>query len=151
MRNEYLVVDASIAVKWVIQEEGTSEALALRNRAKLIAPDLVVAECASILWKKVRRGELTQEEASLAARLLQACDLELVPTRALLNPTLQLAQQLNSPAYECMYLALAVQRDCSLVTADERLVHKMDGVKESVGDRVRGLREFMAGDDWEAS
>lgn len=43
-----LVIDASIAIKWVIEEEGTNEALALRNQA-LAAPDLLIAECANIL------------------------------------------------------------------------------------------------------
>ena len=52
-----LVVDASIAIKWVIQEAETAEALWLR-RHRLAAPDLLVAECANILWKKVRRNEL---------------------------------------------------------------------------------------------
>jgi predicted nucleic acid-binding protein len=51
-----LVIDASIAIKWVIEEEGTKEALALRNQA-LVAPDLLIAECANVLWKKVRRRE----------------------------------------------------------------------------------------------
>ena len=39
-----LVIDASIAVKWVVEEDGTPQALALRNRAKLIAPELLLAE-----------------------------------------------------------------------------------------------------------
>ena len=43
------VIDASIAVKWVVEEEGTQEALILRQRAKLLAPELLVAECANIL------------------------------------------------------------------------------------------------------
>jgi predicted nucleic acid-binding protein len=51
-----LVIDASIAIKWVVQEEGTEDALALRTRAELIAPDLIIAECANILWKKVKRA-----------------------------------------------------------------------------------------------
>jgi len=51
-----LVLDASIAIKWLVQEEGTAEALALRGTAKFIAPDLLTAKCANILWKKVRRG-----------------------------------------------------------------------------------------------
>jgi len=50
-----LVIDASVAVKWVVEENGTPEVLALRQRARLIAPELLVAECANILWKKVRR------------------------------------------------------------------------------------------------
>jgi hypothetical protein len=62
------VIDASIAVKWVVEEDRTAEALALRQRSKLIAPQLLVAECANILWKKVQREELLKEEALLAAR-----------------------------------------------------------------------------------
>jgi hypothetical protein len=68
-----LVTDASIAVKWVVEEDGTSEALTLRRRAsKLIAPEFLVAECANILCKKVQRDELFNDEALLAAQLLQA-------------------------------------------------------------------------------
>jgi predicted nucleic acid-binding protein len=51
-----LVIDASIAIKWVVEEDGTREALALRQQAKLIAPELLVAECANILWKKVQKA-----------------------------------------------------------------------------------------------
>jgi predicted nucleic acid-binding protein len=72
-----LVVDASIVVKWVVEEDGTPEALALRRDATLIAPELLIAECANILWKKVKREELSREEALFAARLLQAADIEL--------------------------------------------------------------------------
>jgi hypothetical protein len=62
------VIDGSIAIKWVAEEEGTPEALTLRQKAALIAPDLLVPECANILWKKVQRHELLVEEAPLAAR-----------------------------------------------------------------------------------
>jgi len=54
-----LIVDASIALKWGVDEVGTPEALALKRTHRLAAPDLLVAECANILWKKVRRGELS--------------------------------------------------------------------------------------------
>lgn len=81
MSGEALVIDASVAVKWLIEEDGTAEALALRGR-KLIAPDLLIAECANIFWKRVQRGELSKEEALLAARLLQAADIEFAPSRA---------------------------------------------------------------------
>ena len=73
-----LVIDASIAVKWVVEEDGTSEALTLRRRAKVIAPELLVAECANILWKKVQRDELSNDEALLAARLAAERDCRFV-------------------------------------------------------------------------
>ena len=131
------VIDASIAVKWVVEEAGTSEALALRRRASLIAPELLVAECANILWKKTRRRELTSEEAFLSARLLQAAEIELRPTRSLLEPATRLAIELDHPAYDCLYLALAIECACQFVTADERLVRKLTGSRKAL--RTRGV------------
>jgi predicted nucleic acid-binding protein len=80
-----LVIDASIAIKWVIEEDGTPAALALRGNAKLIAPDLLAAECANILWKKVGRSEISRDHALLAARLLERSEIELLPTRSLIE------------------------------------------------------------------
>ncbi len=122
-----LVIDASIAIKWVIEEEGTPQALALRRKARLLAPELLVAECANILWKKARRNELSREEALLAARLLQTAAIELVPTRSLLAAATRIAIELDHPAYDCLYLALAIENDCRFVTADERFLRKLGG------------------------
>jgi predicted nucleic acid-binding protein len=115
-----LVVDASVVVKWVVDEPGTPQALALR-RHRLYAPDLLAAECANVLLKKVRRNELTESEALFAARLLQRAAVELMPMRALLEPATRLALALDHPAYDCAYLALAESMSCDLVTADRRL------------------------------
>ena len=137
-----LVIDASIAVKWVVEEDGTPQALALRQRAKLIAPELLVAECANILWKKVRRRELSKDEAVLASRLLQAAEIELQSTRSLLEPATRIAIELDHPAYDCLYIALAVANGCQFVTADESFVRKLDQCRQkSLRDRVVSLRE----------
>lgn len=119
-----LVIDASVAVKWVVAEAGTDDALVLR-RTRLIAPDLLVAECANILWKKVRRGELTPDEASLAARLLERADIDLKPMRTLLDAASRLAVMLDHPAYDCVYLAFAEAEGCPFVTADDRLLRRV--------------------------
>jgi predicted nucleic acid-binding protein len=128
-----LVIDASIAIKWVVEEQGTSEALTLRDRFKLIAPELLVAECANILWKKTQRDELSKEEALLAAHLLERAEIELKPTRSLLGEAARIAIDLDHPAYDCLYLALAAAEDCRFVTADQRLLRKLG---------QRGRREF---------
>jgi predicted nucleic acid-binding protein len=120
-----LVIDASIAIKWVVEEDGTPQALAVRAQGRLLAPDLLVAECANVLWRKVSRGELSREQALLAARLLEASDIDLRPTRTLLATAARLAIDLDHPAYDCLYLALAIANDCRLVTADERFLRKL--------------------------
>jgi predicted nucleic acid-binding protein len=119
-----LVIDASVAIKWVIDEPGTAHALALRQH-RLGAPDLLVAECANILWKKVRRGELSDQEATTAAALLCGADILLEPMSALMEQAVQLALRLGHPAYDCFYLALAEVTDAPLVTADEALVRRV--------------------------
>ncbi len=137
-----LVIDPSIAIKWVVEEDGTADALTLRRHAKLIAPDLLTAECANVLWKKVRRDELSKDEAFLAARLLQAADVELLPTRLLLEAATRSAIEIDHPAYDCLYLALAAERGCRFVTADERFLHKLNERHgRKFGDRVIGLRQ----------
>lgn len=120
-----LVVDASIAIKWIIGEDGSTEAVELLKTAAMAAPDLLVAECANILWKKVQRTELTAAEAALCARLLQRVDIEIHPTRHLLETATQMAVELNHPAYDCVYLSLAVANGWRFVTADDRLLRKI--------------------------
>lgn len=137
-----LVIDASVAIKWVVEEDGTEFALALRQQARLLAPDLLVAECANILWKKVQRKELSPDEALLAARLIQSADMELIPSRALMEAATRLAIELDHPAYDCLYLALAIEKACRFVTADQRLVSRIRQEKRSsFRDRITGLAE----------
>ena len=126
---EHAVI-AGIAVKWVVEENGTAEALVLRQKAKLIAPELLVAEWANILWKKVQRHELLKEEALLAARLLQGVEIELLPTRSLREAATQMSIEINHPAYDCSYLAPAVDNGCRCVTADERFLRKLHQGRE---------------------
>lgn len=131
------VIDASVAIKWVIEEPGTKEALGLR-RHRLLAPDLLIPECANILWKKVRRKELSDDEAEFAARLLARADIDLEPMRALFEPAIKMACALDHPAYDCTYLALADARGCDFVTADETLSRK--ALAAGVGSRILALR-----------
>ncbi len=138
------VIDASVAVKWVIDEEGTREALALRRR-RLMAPDLLIPECANILWKKVRRGELATDEAALAARLLARADIELMPMRTCLEVATAIAIGLDHPAYDCVYIALAEAEGLPFVTADGRLLRKVrEDPSRRYATRVVGLAEVAS-------
>ncbi|MFT4182877.1 MAG: type II toxin-antitoxin system VapC family toxin [Rhizobium sp.] len=119
---ETLVVDASIAIKWVIEEDGTPLAVGLRQNHRFAAPDLLTAECASILWKKTQRNELTSGEAAMAAKLLERSNIELFGMRSLLATATEVAVSLGHPAYDCMYICLAASHNWRFVTADERLL-----------------------------
>ena len=132
-----LVIDASVAVKWVIEEEGTKQALALR-RQTLAAPDLLTAECANILWKKARRSELSEREAVFAAGLLARADIELMPMRPYLETAVRISLALDHPAYDCIYLALAEVEGLRFVTADTSLVRR---VRRRYAGQVFGLAD----------
>jgi predicted nucleic acid-binding protein len=121
-----LVVDASVAIKWVIGEEGSADAARLLAN-DLLAPELLVAECTNILWKKVRRGELTLPEAMVAAEVLASVDIELVPMMQLMDAALSLSVSLPHPAYDCFYVALAQREGSVFVTADASLCRKVAG------------------------
>jgi predicted nucleic acid-binding protein len=136
-----LVIDASIAIKWVVEEEETEAALALRNNTELIAPDLIIAECANILWKKVQRDELVESEALIAARLLQRVDVEILATRNVLEMATRLAIELGHPAYDCIYLALAIESDCRFCTADKAFVRKIRSTP--LAERVIALADLQ--------
>ena len=120
------VVDASVAIKWVITEEGTEAANRLRRSGTAFhAPDLIVPETGNILWKKLRRGELTQAEAELACGLLRLARIEIHPTGPQAILALQMAEKLEHPVYDATYLALARALDVPMVTADRRLIAKI--------------------------
>jgi hypothetical protein len=62
-----IVVDASVALKWVIEEDGSRAARELLLGELLAAPNLVIVECANVLWVKARRGQINRELASCRA------------------------------------------------------------------------------------
>lgn len=123
---DWAVVDASVAIKWVYSEELSANAIRVRSRYRLVAPDLLIAECANILWKKVRRGELADNEAIVSAAVLGQAGIEMVPMTALFTGATRLALELDHPAYDCFYIELCRSRGIPLVTADDRLIHKLE-------------------------
>ncbi len=121
-----LVVDASVVAKWFFSEEHSSSARRLLSpRRSLAAPKLIWSEVANITWKRVRRGEMNADEAAELVADLLRLPLDVAPTEGLLAPALELAIATDRTVYDCLYLALAIDRKCRLVTADERFVNAL--------------------------
>jgi predicted nucleic acid-binding protein len=119
-----LVVDASVAIKWVYAEDESDLATALLIH-ELCAPDLLTSECANILWKMAVRGDLDIDAAIRRAVALQDLTVTLEPMQSLLPAAVEMAIRLGHPAYDCFYLALASSGGCPLATADMKLVRKL--------------------------
>lgn len=113
-----MLVDASVVVKLFVDEPDSTLAIASVAGQSLIAPDLIFAELANILWKTHRRGLIgTPDPADYdIARLFD----RVVPSSSLFSAALQLSVELNHPAYDCFYLALAIAEDDVLIAADRR-------------------------------
>ena len=117
-----VTVDASVAVKWFVEEEGRSQALTLTApRLERHAPDLMLPECANVIWKKQRRGEIASAEPFIdqIARLSEVMTLH--PGAELVREAVGIALEAGHPVYDCFYIACAKLTDSVLVTADRRL------------------------------
>ena len=116
-----LVIDASIAVKFVVREAGSEAARHLLEVPDpLIAPDWLLAEAASAMWRKVKKSELLVLHAERNLNALPAFFERLHPSRELIADAFHWSFQLRHPVYDCLYLALALFEECRLVTADEK-------------------------------
>lgn len=124
-----VVVDASVAAQWVLDQEGSERAATLRAEDGLIAPSLIAAEVGSAIWKAVRRGAVKRADALIAAEIALAPFESLVPTEELRIRALVFAIELEHPIYDCFYIALAERERCALITADRRLVAAAKRVK----------------------
>jgi len=114
-----IVVDASVAVKWVLDEPGSEAAVALRDQ-ELMAPVLWLVEVANALWRKARIGDITAAQASARLSELREAPVASLPIEPLIEPALKLAVEIGQPVYDCIYLALALHHRTHVVTADRR-------------------------------
>ena len=116
-----LVVDASVAIKWVLKERESDTARRVAETAELLAPDLLWAELGNVLWRRERLGELSPEDARAMLLTLRRFPVETFSLFPLMPLSLEIAIAIRHSVDDCVYLALADREDCRLVTADERL------------------------------
>ncbi|HEX3916457.1 MAG TPA: type II toxin-antitoxin system VapC family toxin [Caulobacteraceae bacterium] len=113
-----VIVDASVAIKWVMVEDGSDAANSLVTAENLAAPELLFAECANVLWTKVRRGHLSPQLAKHALTVIDSIPIRAVPIRQHFAAALAIALELDRSAYDSLYLAVALAERATLITAD---------------------------------
>jgi predicted nucleic acid-binding protein len=129
-----IVVDANVAVKWVLTDEvDADKAAALAERCgvqaePMVAPPLLLSEVTNILRQQMRRTGLPLASARPLLVDFLAFPLVLTEPAGLYDQALQVADRYNLPAaYDAQYVALAQHLGCDLWTADQRLLDLLGG------------------------
>lgn len=122
-----IVSDASVAVKWYVAEIYTPEAEKLLDGTfEIHAPELILPEVGSIIWKKFRRNDLTEKESDAIMTAFSRQNIAFHSHKFLLKSAFTLARQTGQTVYDCSYLALAVSLACEFITADERFYNALE-------------------------
>jgi predicted nucleic acid-binding protein len=122
------VLDASVGLKWVMNEVDSDKAQHVRDSFRSsvherIAPESYILETAHGLTKAERRGTVTDAE-TLWTELMMYCP-QLFPTIPLMAHAIQIARRARIGVYDCLYVALADREVCELITAEDRLVRSL--------------------------
>lgn len=121
------VMDASVGIKWVINEEHSSRADQLLNdKNRLLVPDRFYSEIANVLWKRTRRQKSEDKISVSDARdglqtVLGFLSLEPTPSADLVHDALEMALDMSCSSYDCEYVVLALRESALFVTADRKL------------------------------
>ena len=119
-----VVVDASCAIKWFVDEGGPSVRAARRLLLAghdLLAPSLLLSEVQNVMWKKLRAGQVTAEQGRLVAASARSFFVHVEPDERLVEAGWELAVAHDHPIYDCLYVALARRAGAHLATFDKRM------------------------------
>lgn len=121
-----VVVDASVALKWVVTETGSEEASALLSdlasgAVSLAAPEHLVGELGNGLRKRVVQRVLSVEDALAALHAVGALELDFIGGSERWFRALRVSLDWQVTTYDALYVLLALDLDAELVTADARL------------------------------
>lgn len=126
MDDRLVVVDASVALKWVVIEDGSDVANDLldhtRDGLTLAAPEHLLGEVGNGIRKRVAQKVLSPADALTAFATIGQLGLELVSGADRWHRTLRAALDWSLETYDALYVLLAQDLDADLVTADGRLL-----------------------------
>jgi len=122
------IVDASVIAAAFFQEEFEERAWTLlASDCSLLAPGMIIEEVGNVIWKKFRRKEIDEDEASQLLTDFLNLPLKITPSSTLIESALEIAMEKDRTVYDSLYVALAVKTDAVMVTADKRLVNALAG------------------------
>jgi len=127
------VVDVSVAAKWCLPSGGETlvqQALDCLDRygkgqVQFVVPDLFWAELGNILWKAVRAQRCTQQDAAHSIAQMKGREFPTVSSQVLLEQAFIIATTFQRTVYDAIYVALAVDSNAQLLTADEKLANAL--------------------------
>ena len=127
-----LVIDASVAVKWFVEEEQRDLARRLLDEhVTRVAPALILTEAANALRKKVSTGEVTAEQARAALAALPGCFSNLITSEAILESAFEISLEIEHFLGDCVYLACARLVGGRMITDDRKFLDKVAATKYS--------------------
>lgn len=126
------VLDSNVAIKWVLPEADTPQAIAIRDDFRrgvheLIAPDVLPVEVAHALTRAERRGVIPNSDSKAKLADVLFVGVTLHAYLSLLDRALEISSQARIGVYDCLYVALAEREGCELLTADSRLANSLPG------------------------
>ena len=124
------VLDSNIGVKWILAEDLSEKARGFRDEFiqglhELLAPDVFLVEAAHALTRAQRQGRITPAEVKTFMGDLLTTPPQLHPYPPLLGRAIEISVQARHGVYDCLYVALAEQEACELLTADARLINNL--------------------------
>jgi predicted nucleic acid-binding protein len=124
------VLDASVAFKWEVPEADSPKAIRLREEFRqgvheLLSPDFLPLGLAHALTRAERQGKIAVGHASLLWADAMAAPPALLPVISLTPRAINLSSALRIGVYDCLYVVLAERETCQLITADDKLIKKL--------------------------
>ena len=120
------IIDSSVMVKWVLAELDSDKALRLRDDLRastheLLAPDIFTVEASHALTRAERQARIPIGQARTLMLDILTTPPQVFPFQPFLLRAIDIASNMRIGVYDCIYVALAEQESCELVTADSTL------------------------------
>jgi predicted nucleic acid-binding protein len=124
------ILDSSVAFKWELSEIDSDKADALREDFRnaiheLLAPDIFTVEVSHALTRAERQGRIAVGEARKLFLDILTTPPRFCPFQPLLLRAIDISSKMRVGVYDCLYVALAEQEGCELVTADDKLINAL--------------------------